>query len=103
MEHADWRNTRVVRNVDAIRELKAQPGKDIHAVGGASLIRTLLDADLVDELRLVIHPALLGAGKPLFDGVGARRDLELLWVRPIGDASAFGLAYRVAGPPGASS
>jgi dihydrofolate reductase len=96
MTGAEWRNTRVVREVAAIRALKTQPGKDMHAVGGAGLIRSLLDAQLVDELRLVIHPVLLGKGKPLFVGVGERRDLELLWTRRVGASSALAVAYRVA-------
>jgi dihydrofolate reductase len=98
LESAEWANTRVVRDVGALRELKAQAGKDMHAVGGAALIRSLLDANLVDELRLVVHPVLLGEGKPLFGAVAARRDLELLWTRRIG--SAYAVAYRVAGAGG---
>ena len=78
MSDAAWHNTRIVRDVDAIRELKAQPGKDMHAVGGASLVGSLMNAGLVDELRLVVQPIVLGAGKALFKDVSDRHALQLV-------------------------
>ena len=71
-----WRNTRIVRDVESIRALKARPGKDMHAVGGASLVGSLINAGLVDELRLVVQPVLLGSGKALFKDVTARHSLR---------------------------
>ena len=73
-----WHNTRIVRNVNAIRHLKAQPGKDMHAVGGASLVGSLMNAGLVDELRLVVQPIVLGGGKALFKDVTGRHPLRLV-------------------------
>ena len=76
MESAAWQNTTIVRDIQAIRALKAKPGKNIHAVGGASLVSSLINAGLVDELRIVVQPVLLGGGKPLFDGVTDRHALR---------------------------
>ena len=46
-------------------------------VGGAGLVRTLIDEGMLDELRLIVHPVALGAGAGLFDGIAQRQDLEL--------------------------
>jgi dihydrofolate reductase len=66
LERAAW-NTTVVRDVvpEQIRELKARPGGDL-ALGGADLAAVLLRHGLVDELRLYVHPVIIGRGKPLF-------------------------------------
>ena len=48
-------------------------GKDMHAVGGATLVSSLINAGLIDELRLAVVPVVLGAGKPWFQGMAARR------------------------------
>ncbi len=60
------------------RRLKAQPGKDIWLYGGASLTAALMDAGLVDELWLSVHPILLGSGKTLFEQQDHRTQLTLL-------------------------
>jgi len=73
-----WANTNIVRDVASIRALKAQPGKDMHAVGGAALVSSLINAGLVDELRLVVQPVLLGGGKSLFKDVKDRHALRLV-------------------------
>jgi dihydrofolate reductase len=57
--------TRIVRDVEEIRKLKHQPGKDIYAVGGATLVGSLMNAGLVDELHLMVNPLVLGGGKAL--------------------------------------
>ena len=58
---------------------KSQPGGPVYVVGGAGLVRSLIDEGLIDELRLIVHPVALGAGTGagLFDGIAQRRDLEL--------------------------
>jgi dihydrofolate reductase len=65
-----WDNTRVLGSDLAadIAALKAEPGKDLLAHGGASLAQALVRLGLVDEYRLVVHPVVLGAGRALFDG-----------------------------------
>jgi dihydrofolate reductase len=76
-----WQTTRIVRDVADIAALKQQPGKAIHAVGGASLVSTLMNEGLVDQLRLTVHPVVLGRGKALFKDVEGRHGLELLEAR----------------------
>lgn len=78
-----WKTARIVRDVEAIRALKHQPGKAIHAVGGASLVSSLMNQDLVDELRLTVHPVVLGQGKPLFKDVTERHRLTLRNAMPL--------------------
>ena len=80
-----WPNTRIIRSANAIAALKQQPGKNIHAVGGAALVGSLVNLRLVDELRIVVQPMLLGAGKALFGAVLDRHALALGEAKPIGD------------------
>ncbi|MGH8017291.1 MAG: dihydrofolate reductase family protein [Opitutaceae bacterium] len=79
----DWKNTLVVRDIEEIRKIKDQPGKDMHAVGGATLVSSLMNRKLIDELRLVVHPIVLGGGKPLFKDVKARHPLKLTETKPL--------------------
>jgi dihydrofolate reductase len=80
IESVDWPVARVVRSVEEIRRLTQQPGKDIYVVGGARLVGSLMNEDLIDELRLLVHPVVLGGGKALLKDVEDRRDLELIAV-----------------------
>ena len=63
-----WNNSHVIKEniIEEIAQLKQQPGKDILVPGSGFLVRTLLDNDLVDELRLFVCPIVLGEGKRLF-------------------------------------
>jgi dihydrofolate reductase len=67
----EWTNSRVIDGglVDFVRHLKSQPGGDIGVHASMSVTRTLLAADVVDELRLVIAPTIAGTGQRLFDGL----------------------------------
>lgn len=95
MQSAAWRNTRIVRDVDDIRRLKQQPGKDMYAVGGARLVSGLLNLGLIDELRLSVHPIVLGQGKALFQGVSQRHALQLVQARPL-HGGTVSLTYNLA-------
>jgi len=64
---SDWENTVFIKSLADIRELKNSAGPDIQVWGSSELIHLLLKHDLVDELRLKIHPLILGKGKKLFD------------------------------------
>jgi len=78
LNRVSWPPTaRIVRDIAELRTLKGQPGKNIYVVGGATLVASLLNEDLIDELRLIVHPILLGGGKALFAGVNKRRSLDL--------------------------
>ncbi|GLS29768.1 Dihydrofolate reductase [Mesorhizobium albiziae] len=72
-----WDVARIVRDLDAIRALKNEAGKNMHLVGGATLVSSMINAGLVDELRLVVNPIVLGAGKALFKDVEQRHALSL--------------------------
>src|SRR3989442_4823546 len=61
-----WQPTTVVRDLDAVRALKMQLGKDIGMTGSVTLVRSLLQAGLLDELDLMVHPLVLRSGKRLF-------------------------------------
>jgi dihydrofolate reductase len=79
LSSVSWPPTaRIIRDIAELRTLKGQAGKNIYVVGGASLVASLLNQDLIDELRLIVHPILLGGGKALFAGVNKRRSLNLV-------------------------
>ncbi|MGN7387493.1 dihydrofolate reductase family protein [Sporosarcina sp. SAFN-015] len=63
---------------EEVNKLKNQPGKDIWLYGGASLITTFIELDLVDEFRLSVHPVVLGEGKALFTDIKKQLDLKLI-------------------------
>lgn len=67
VKKSDWKNTVFLKTVADIKKLKNSKGSDIHVWGSSELIHLLLKNDLVDELRLKIHPVILGKGKKLFD------------------------------------
>ena len=66
--------------VGAVRRLRARDGGDMQVMGSASLARTLISNDLVDEYRLMIEPILLGGGKTIYPRDGQARPLELVSV-----------------------
>jgi dihydrofolate reductase len=80
LEEAPWGPVQVIRGdlATGIAHLKAQPGKDIYAHGGASFARALIAGDLIDEYHLVIHPVVLGRGLAIFSGLPQGRDLALV-------------------------
>jgi dihydrofolate reductase len=92
---APWRNTRIVRRADARQEvaaLKRRRGKEILVFGSHMLWNDLLVAGLVDELHLMIGPALLGAGTPAFER-GSRVALRLLEARTLQDSELVLVRY----------
>jgi dihydrofolate reductase len=78
---AAWGPTTVIRGADvvpAVNALRERPGRDVNVMGSARLVRSLLEADLVDELNLMIEPIVLGGGKTIFptDGMARRFEFE---------------------------
>src|SRR5262245_43362625 len=69
---------RIVGDLTELRKVKSQPGKNMYVVGGATLVASLLNEDLIDELRLSVHPVVLGKGQGLFSGVNKRLSLDLV-------------------------
>ncbi|MEU5915258.1 dihydrofolate reductase family protein [Streptomyces sp. NPDC047141] len=81
----DWANSTLVRGelATAIEELKASEGKNITVAGSPTLVRSLLELDLLDELVLLIHPVVAGEGrKKLFADDAALKKMELVSARP---------------------
>jgi dihydrofolate reductase len=75
-----WQNSTVLAGdvADAVAALKQEEGGDVHVIGSAQLVQTLVEHDLVDELRLMLDPLVLGGGKRIFRDDGARRPLRLV-------------------------
>src|ERR671917_2576614 len=95
-----WADTTVLSGevAAAVGELKAKPGGELQVVGSLSLVRWLLDHDLVDEITLLTYPVIVGQGKRLFPDAGPDVALELVESR----ATANGVTmqvYRTAGRP----
>ena len=94
MEKVNWETARLVRDVSELRSLKQQPGGAIYVIGGAALVSSLINEGLLDELRLIVHPIILGGGKAPFARVRDRRTLELV-SSTRGRAGRVVLTYRV--------
>lgn len=95
MKSAAWPNLSFLRGRDDVAALKQKPGKDIYLVGGARTTAGLIDAGLVDELRLIAYPLIAGKGKPLFSGNERRRGLELRKVQQL-PGGRLSMIYAIA-------
>ncbi|HZR95777.1 MAG TPA: dihydrofolate reductase family protein [Gaiellaceae bacterium] len=96
LERADWPETRIARGDlhDEVERLKREPGGDLIAYGGARLDQSLSRLGLVDEYRLMVQPAALGAGLPLFKDLPGPLHLDLVDAR----VYSSGLAIHVYRP-----
>jgi dihydrofolate reductase len=96
LEHPRWSNATVLKGDVAagVSKLKQEIDGEILVYASYQLVRTLIEHDLADELRLVVFPVVLGAGKRLFGETSDRKPLRLLSTRTIGDSLAF-LTYKV--------
>ena len=92
LKSASWPKTQIVRDLAELRAFKDTPGKNTYVVGGAGLVASLMDADLIDELRLIVHPVVVGSGKPLFKDV-RRHSLEFVQAQPSKSGRVI-LTYR---------
>ncbi len=92
-----WSHTTVLKGDAgaAVAKLKAEPGGDILVAGSASLVQLLVHADLVDELRLMVFPTVLGGGRRLF-GEGGLKTYRLLEAKPVGPDGVITLRYEPA-------
>lgn len=91
----DWDNSTVLRGdvVHAVSTLKGELTGDIVVYASSQLVQTLLAHDLVDELRLMIYPFVLGAGERVFRATADTKRLRLVGARTVGDGLAF-LTYH---------
>jgi dihydrofolate reductase len=90
-----WRNTTIIRDdvINAIRKIKAGPGKTIVTDGSSQLIHALFEADLIDELYLHVYPIALGRGKRVFPSTGIDRKFTLAKATPY-PTGVVGLHYQ---------
>jgi dihydrofolate reductase len=98
LDHVDWNGAELIEGdvADAVAALKAQDGGELQVHGSAGLIQTLLEHDLIDELRLIVFPVVLGEGKRLFGDGTAPAGLSLTSSSTTG-AGAVILTYERAG------
>ena len=96
-ESLEWSNSTLIKEnvAEEIEKLKNQPGKDIVISGSGSLVRSLLEDGLIDELRLLVHPIVVGGGKRLFKEGGERMALELVDSKTFSTGVVY-LTYRPA-------
>jgi dihydrofolate reductase len=98
LEKAGWKNSTVLKGdvVKEVSKLRQKPGGDIVVHGSAQLVQTLLEHDLVDELRLMVFPVVLGSGKRLFGNTSDKKPMELVDSKKVGSGVTI-LTYRPAG------
>jgi dihydrofolate reductase len=84
LTHADWQNSTIINKniVEEIKKLKEQPGQNILVAGSGKLVHTLMQHDLVDEYRFMVHPVVLGSGKRLFTEGTEKLKLTLVDSKP---------------------
>ena len=97
----EWKNSTVLKGdlVEEVEKLKREQDGDIVVHGSARLVQTLIEHDLVDELRLMVYPVVLGGGKRLFGETSGKKPLRLVESKVVGDGVSI-LIYRPAGEDG---
>jgi len=100
LQDLTWDNsTRIEGDVAGeVAKLKEQVAGEILVAGSATLVRTLIENDLVDELRLMVFPTVLGGGKRLFGDSASAKAFRLIESRAVGDAGVIILRYEPAKP-----
>ena len=104
LDEPAWNNSTVLRGdiAEEVTKLRRQQEGDIVVHGSARLVQTLLEHDLVDELRLMVFPVVLGDGKRLFGDTSDKKRLRLVDSKVVGDGVAI-LVYEPAGRDAAAS
>jgi dihydrofolate reductase len=97
LEDPEWNNSTVLNGdvLEEVPKLKRKHDGDIVVHGSAQLVQTLLDHDLVDELRLMVFPVVLGAGKRIFGETSDKKPLQLVDSKVVGDGVVI-LTYKQA-------
>ena len=97
LDKAEWTNSTVLDGdvVEAVKKLRQEVEGDIVVHGSIQLAQTLLEHDLVDELRLMVFPVVLGSGKRLFGETTDKKPMQLVDSRTVGDGVAV-MVYRPA-------
>ena len=104
LESAGWNNTTLVgANVaEEVSKLKRQPGKDLAILGSPNLTVSLIGMGLVDELRVMVNPVVLGDGKSLFRSTKEELKLQLLQTRTFSSGNVL-LTYQPPSGPGTAT
>ncbi len=91
----DWSNSTVLQGevVNEVSKLKQERDGEILVAASRQLVRTLMEHDLVDELRLMVYPVVLGAGERLFGETRDKTPMRLVDTKTVGDGLAF-LTYE---------
>src|SRR5439155_17312253 len=91
LDKAEWNNSTVLRGdlVEAVGKLKQEVDGVILVAGSAQLVQGLIEHDLVDELRLMVYPVVLGSGKRLFGETSDKKTLRLVDSKVVGDGVAI--------------
>jgi dihydrofolate reductase len=97
LEKPEWNNSTVLRGdvAEEVAKLRQEQDGDIVVHGSARLVQALLEHDLVDEVRLMVFPVVLGGGKRLFDETSEKKPLRLVDSKVVGDGVAI-LVYQPA-------
>jgi dihydrofolate reductase len=99
LDEAEWANTRVIQNAEELTTLKQEPGKDIAIFGSSDLTVSLVQMGLVDELRIMVNPVVIGAGKSMFRTADEHFSLNLLGSRTFKSGNVL-LRYAPVAPAG---
>jgi dihydrofolate reductase len=99
----EWNNTTVLSGdlVEAVSKVRRESDGDVVVHGSAQLAQALIEHDLVDELRLMVFPVVLGSGKRLFGESSEKKRLRLSATETVGDGIAILTYERAAAPPDA--
>ena len=99
LDRLEWGSANLIEGdvVSVLTELKEQDGGDISITGSGTLVRSLLEAGLIDELRLLVYPIVVGRGKHLFEGGADPAGLELADSETF-QTGVLNLTYRPAAP-----
>jgi dihydrofolate reductase len=91
LSEPSWNNSKVLEGKveDSVARLRQELGGDIVIHGSAQLVQALMEADLVDELRLMVYPVVLGSGKRLFGETSDKKPLRLVDTKSVGDGVAI--------------
>jgi dihydrofolate reductase len=104
LENPEWNNSAVLKGdvAEEVAKLKREHDRDVVVHGSAQLVQTLVENDLVDELRLMVFPVVLGSGKRLFAETSDKKALRLVDSKVVGDGVSI-LVYQPAGASSAGS
>ncbi len=96
LEKEDWNNSQILSGdvLTQLSELKASEGSDITLMGSGSLLKTLADADLIDEYEIMVDPVVLGSGTSAFEGISKNLELQITDARLFRESGTLLLYYK---------